>query len=86
VGGVRTVRGHHREGPARYATSPQPVSEVPSTVHQLLHADHLVDEGGALAEAGMFAIRDERTEVRMEDFVEAWEKIQAEEDVSRTFA
>jgi|GEM_PF-6966594 len=37
----------------------------------------------------MFAIRDERTEVRMEDFVEAWEKIQAEEeeeDVSRTFA
>ena len=40
-------------------------------------------------EAGMFAIRDERTEVRMADFREAWEKIQAEEEdeeVSKTFA
>jgi proteasome regulatory subunit len=41
-------------------------------------------------EAGMFAIRDERTEVRMEDFRDAWEKIQqAEEEddeVSKTFA
>ncbi|MFB6171872.1 MAG: proteasome-activating nucleotidase [Haloarculaceae archaeon] len=41
-------------------------------------------------EAGMFAIRDDRTEVRMRDFAEAWEKIQQEndedEDVSRTFA
>ncbi|RXK46185.1 proteasome-activating nucleotidase Pan1 [Halorientalis pallida] len=41
-------------------------------------------------EAGMFAIRDDRTEVRMEDFEEAWEKIQKEadedEDVSKTFA
>jgi len=40
-------------------------------------------------EAGMFAIRDDRTEVRMEDFREAYEKIQTEdeeEDVSRTFA
>jgi len=44
---------HHREGLARYATSPQPVSEVPSTVHQLLLADHLVDEGGVLAEAAL---------------------------------
>ena len=40
-------------------------------------------------EAGMFAIRDDRTEVRMSDFREAYEKIQTEdedEDVSRTFA
>jgi len=40
-------------------------------------------------EAGMFAIRDDRTEVRMEDFTEAHAKIEAEdedEDVSRTFA
>ena len=40
-------------------------------------------------EAGMFAIRDDRTEVRMTDFREAQQKIQSEEeedDVSRTFA
>jgi proteasome regulatory subunit len=41
-------------------------------------------------EAGMFAIRDDRTEVRMKDFREAYDKIQAEDDeaddVSRTFA
>ncbi|WP_273838427.1 proteasome-activating nucleotidase [Halococcus sp. PRR34] len=41
-------------------------------------------------EAGMFAIRDERTEVRMTDFDEAWEKIEADEeatgDVTKTFA
>jgi proteasome regulatory subunit len=40
-------------------------------------------------EAGMFAIRDDRTEVRMEDFHEAWAKIDADEeseDVSKTFA
>jgi proteasome regulatory subunit len=40
-------------------------------------------------EAGMFAIRDDRTEVAMVDFEEAYEKIQSEEeeeDVSRTFA
>jgi proteasome regulatory subunit len=42
-------------------------------------------------EAGMFAIRDDRTEVRMEDFRDAWEKIkqaESEEDdeVSKTFA
>jgi len=37
----------------------------------------------------MFAIRDDRTEVRMEDFEAAYEKIEQEdesEDVSRTFA
>ena len=40
-------------------------------------------------EAGMFAIRDDRTEVKLKDFEEAYEKIQSEEDeedVSRTFA
>jgi proteasome regulatory subunit len=40
-------------------------------------------------EAGMFAIRDDRTEVRMEDFDEAWAKIQAEDEddeVSKTLA
>jgi len=40
-------------------------------------------------EAGMFAIRDDRTEVRMSDFEEAYAKIEKEEDdedVSRTFA
>jgi proteasome regulatory subunit len=40
-------------------------------------------------EAGMFAIRNDRTEVRMSDFEEAWEKIQAEDDedtIDRTFA
>ena len=41
-------------------------------------------------EAGMFAIRDDRTEVTMADFHNAWEKIQQEEtddeEVSRTFA
>jgi proteasome regulatory subunit len=40
-------------------------------------------------EAGMFAIRDDRTEVRMTDFEEAYEKIRSEdedENVSRTFA
>ncbi|WP_226012495.1 proteasome-activating nucleotidase Pan1 [Halomicrobium salinisoli] len=41
-------------------------------------------------EAGMFAIRDDRTEVEMADFEDAWAKIQDEEsedeDVSKTFA
>ncbi|SNZ13479.1 Proteasome-activating nucleotidase [Natronoarchaeum philippinense] len=40
-------------------------------------------------EAGMFAIRDDRTDIRMEDFEEAWRKIQKEsedEDISKTFA
>ena len=40
-------------------------------------------------EAGMFAIRDDRTTVELADFEEAWEKIQAEEsddEVSKTFA
>jgi len=29
-------------------------------------------------EAGMFAIRDDRTEIRMEDFHNAWDKVQAD--------
>jgi proteasome regulatory subunit len=41
-------------------------------------------------EAGMFAIRDDRTEIYMEDFVAAWEKVRAEGDeddsASRAFA
>jgi proteasome regulatory subunit len=40
-------------------------------------------------EAGMFAIRDDRTTVQRADFEEAWAKIQAEEEdeqVSKTFA
>jgi len=40
-------------------------------------------------EAGMFAIREDRTEVRMADFENAYGKIQDEdetEDVSKTFA
>ncbi|SEK44884.1 proteasome-activating nucleotidase Pan1 [Haloferax larsenii] len=41
-------------------------------------------------EAGMFAIRDDRTEIYMQDFVSAWEKIQKEADdgaeISRAFA
>ncbi|SFC05581.1 Proteasome-activating nucleotidase [Halobiforma haloterrestris] len=41
-------------------------------------------------EAGMFAIRDDRTEIRMEDFYDAWDKVQADSDdtadVSKTFA
>src|SRR6056297_2853687 len=41
-------------------------------------------------EAGMFAIRDDRTEIRMSDLSDAWEKVRAESeedgDVSKTFA
>ncbi|MES3516538.1 MAG: AAA family ATPase, partial [Natronomonas sp.] len=40
-------------------------------------------------EAGMYAIRDDRSEIRMEDFENAWEKIErtdTEEEVSKTFA
>jgi len=40
-------------------------------------------------EAGMFAIRDDRTEINTDDFLEAWEKIKADgesDDVSKTFA
>jgi proteasome regulatory subunit len=48
------------------------------------------DVKAVCTEAGMFAIRDDRTEVRTTDFEEAWEKIQSEtdeeEEVSKTFA
>ncbi|WIV67627.1 proteasome-activating nucleotidase Pan1 [Natrialbaceae archaeon AArc-T1-2] len=58
-------------------------------------AEEAEDASGAdvkavCTEAGMFAIRDDRTEIRMEDFRNAWEKVQAESDetdeVSKTFA
>ena len=40
-------------------------------------------------EAGMFAIRDERTTVEMDDFLDAWAKLERaaeDEDISKTFA
>jgi len=57
-------------------------------------ADMASDASGAdikavCTEAGMFAIRDDRTEIYMDDFVSAWEKISAETDddgASRAFA
>jgi proteasome regulatory subunit len=58
-------------------------------------ADLTGDASGAdikaiCTEAGMFAIRDDRTEIYMSDFVEAWEKVRAEGDdegsASRAFA
>ncbi|MFB6119058.1 proteasome-activating nucleotidase Pan1 [Halosegnis sp.] len=58
-------------------------------------AEMAADASGAdikaiCTEAGMFAIREDRTEVQMSDFENAWEKIQqedtSEEDVSKTFA
>jgi proteasome regulatory subunit len=57
-------------------------------------ADETIDASGAdikaiCTEAGMFAIRDDRTEIHMADFRDAWDKIKAEnedDDVSKTFA
>ena len=58
-------------------------------------ADMADDASGAdikaiCTEAGMFAIRDNRTEIAMADFIEAWEKIQADAvtdgEPSRAFA
>ncbi|WP_049925770.1 proteasome-activating nucleotidase Pan1 [Halopiger goleimassiliensis] len=58
-------------------------------------ADETEEASGAdikaiCTEAGMFAIRDDRTEIRMEDFEAAWDKVQADsdttDDVSKTFA
>ncbi|MFW5924134.1 MAG: proteasome-activating nucleotidase Pan1 [archaeon] len=57
-------------------------------------AGETVDASGAdikaiCTEAGMFAIRDDRTEIHMSDFRDAWDKIRAEneaDDVSKTFA
>lgn len=48
----------HREGPARYATCPRPVSEVPSLVHELLLAEHFLAEGGVLAEDARYRLLD----------------------------
>jgi oligoendopeptidase F len=42
---------YHREGPARYATNSQAISEVPSILHELLLAEHLLEHGGAFAAA-----------------------------------
>lgn len=42
---------YHSEGPTRYANSRTPVCEVPSILHELLLADHLIDGGGPLADA-----------------------------------
>ncbi len=58
-------------------------------------AEMAVEASGAdikavCTEAGMYAIRDDRTEIYMKDFEEAWSKVQAEdtdeEGVSRAFA
>ncbi|EMA34092.1 proteasome-activating nucleotidase Pan1 [Halobiforma nitratireducens] len=58
-------------------------------------AEEVEDASGAdikavCTEAGMFAIRDDRTEIRTEDFYNAWDKVQADSDdaesVSKTFA
>ena len=42
---------YNREGPTRYAACPEPVSEVPSILHELLLAEHFLAEDGALAAA-----------------------------------
>ena len=48
------------------------------------------DVKAVCTEAGMFAIRDERSEITMSDFQAAWEKVASEDDVdvdvSKTFA
>lgn len=48
LGHAMNVR-YHREGPARYATSPVAICEVPSILHELLLVERCVEEGGALA-------------------------------------
>jgi oligoendopeptidase F len=40
----------YRDQPTRYSASPRPIEEIPSLLHELLLADHLLDQGGALAE------------------------------------
>ena len=39
---------HYRSEPTMYATGPRPVSEIPSLLHELLLAEHLIDRGGPL--------------------------------------
>jgi proteasome regulatory subunit len=57
---------------------------------ELAEAASGADIKAICTEAGMFAIRDDRTEIYMEDFVAAWEKVRAESDddesASRAFA
>ncbi|WP_254838174.1 proteasome-activating nucleotidase Pan1 [Natronomonas marina] len=69
---------------------------VADSVDYTALADVAADASGAdikaiCTEAGMYAIRDDRTEVEMADFEDAWEKIQqtedaAEAEISKTFA
>lgn len=40
---------HHREEPTRYATSPRPLEEVPSILHELLLIEHCLTEDRDLA-------------------------------------
>jgi oligoendopeptidase F len=42
---------YHRSGPARYATNSEAICEVPSILHELLLAEHLLERGGDLAAA-----------------------------------
>jgi proteasome regulatory subunit len=56
---------------------------------EMAHEASGADVKAICTEAGMFAIREDRTDIRMTDFESAWEKIQKEsenEDVSKTFA
>lgn len=40
---------YHQEGPTRYATSPTPICEIPSILHELLLAERCIEAGGPLA-------------------------------------
>lgn len=40
---------YHREEPSRYATSPSAICEIPSILHELLLAEHCIQQSGALA-------------------------------------
>ncbi|WP_238477285.1 proteasome-activating nucleotidase Pan1 [Natranaeroarchaeum sulfidigenes] len=56
---------------------------------EMAHEASGADVKAICTEAGMFAIREDRTDIRMADFRNAWEKIQKEsedDDVSKTFA
>lgn len=41
---------YHRRNPTRYATSPRPMSEVPSLLHELLLVEHLLEADATLAQ------------------------------------
>jgi len=49
---------HAREAPVRYATCPRPIGEVPSMLHEVLLADHFLEEGGVLAEVALYRVLD----------------------------